>query len=652
MNNDEIQKIGEEEESRWQAVHQAIHDELQKTGVHYDQDRKLARQLTSEIVAATNDEEKQMLASDEAVAHGLVGLRKGKSSDLASLLEQPYFARVVTEEEGRDIEFRLGTASFPKERIIDWRKGPISKLYYAYKEGEEFGESIQGRDREGRIKLRRGYDGEEDKLFSIELPDRTLTREEAGWKMDGSEKGLSRSQSHDGHLPPILSLITPDQFKLITSKPNKPMVIQGIAGSGKTTVALHRLAWLLHEDNANLDPKKTLVIMFNRALKNYVETTLPELNIEGVPILTYSQWVNQLLNDLVGPRPRGLIKGLRSLEMFKSSPTILDMMTKFFRATEGQLAQGSLAQLFQFYSYLAEQDLFWPQWDKIREILKEQAAQKICDLQDDSLLCHFIFAEHGSYPSKNPKTLAILDHIVIDEAQDFGVVEIKALLYALDVNRTVTLVGDSAQRIVMGRDFRGWSALLQDAGFEETEPIQLNVSYRTTEQIMDLATSLRSDSALRPTESSGRQGPPPTLKRIDETNLHHFVGLWIDERLAEKRKTLSAIICRWPKQAEQLVQKLHQEKRNYVRLGHRDSFDFSPGVIVTNVHQVKGLEFRNVLVIEPTETNYNPHNDEERNLLYVAVTRAERQLDFLSSHRVTPLLPPLPTPEELTEANG
>jgi len=419
------------------------------------------------------------------------------------------------------------------------------------------------------------------------------------------------------------------------------MVIQGIAGSGKTTVALHRLAWLLHEDNADLDPQKTVVIMFNRALKNYVETTLPELNIEGVPIFTYSQWTNQLLSDIVGPRPRGALKTSRPLEMFKSSSILLEMMRKFLEAKEKELEKNCINQLFQFFDFLTTQEIFWPKWEQICELLKDQIQKKLCSAQDDSILCHLIYAAHGCYPTKSKETLGLLDHVVIDEAQDFGVVEVLSLLNALDYEKTVTIVGDSAQRIVMGRDFKGWQNLLLESGFEITDPITLNVSYRTTEEIMKVATHVRNDPAItEKAKASGRYGPQPTLKRIENSaDLHHYVAQWIEARLAESKKTVSAIICRWPKQAEQLVAQLKANNHSYVRLGHRDQFDFSPGVIITNVHQVKGLEFRNVLIVEPTEENYNSKSEEERNLLYVAITRAELRLDFMSSQRVATILP-------------
>ncbi|MBI3540785.1 MAG: AAA family ATPase, partial [Deltaproteobacteria bacterium] len=581
--------------------------------------------------------------SDEAVAHGLTKLRKDKTQGLDSLEEQPYFARVVTEENNREVEFRLGTASFPAQRIIDWRKAPISKLYYEYHEGDFFEEVIQDRNREGFIKLRRSYHGEQDRLNIVETSGGNLHLKDGHWKLSDSKEPLSRNAGQDGHLPPILSLITLEQFRMITKDPQKPIVIQGIAGSGKTTVALHRLAWLLHEDNSKARPEKCLVVMFNRALKTYIETTLPELNIHHVPIRTFSQWAQQLTTDLVGPRPIGVFKKSRELEMFKASAICLEQLLKYVEKNSTRSTTDSITDLFHFFEFLIAQDIFWPKWDQVKEQLKEQVGKKVCEPQDDPLILHLIYAEKGYYPAKSAQSLGVCDHIVIDEVQDFGLVEIRALLNAVDQKRTVTIVGDISQKIVMGRNFSSWEEMLQNAGFEETSPLSLTVSYRSTQEIVEIATRLRKDGAApTPSSTTSRRGPAPMIIRADTPQvLPHLVGLWIKARVEENPRALSAIICRWPKEAQSLVEELRKIGYPLVRLGHRDQFDFSPGVTVTNVHQVKGLEFRNVLVVEPSEENYRAGNEEEQNLMYVAVTRAEMRLDFIGSKPPSSLLPPI-----------
>ncbi|HSA59415.1 MAG TPA: 3'-5' exonuclease [bacterium] len=648
LTDEQAREIGEEESSRWKETHTAIVAELRRTSADYEEDRKLARELTSQIVASTRDEDKAALASDEAVAHGLTALRKDKSQGLDSLEEQPYFARVVTEElneagDLKEVEFRLGTASFPAQRIIDWRKAPISKLYYDFKEGDEFSETIQGRDREGTIKLRRSYHGRRDVLNIIETPRGTLAVQNGKWRVKDGGEPLSRTSGHDGHLPPILSLITAEQFELITKDAKNPIVIQGIAGSGKTTVALHRLAWLLHEDNSNAKAEKCLVVMQSPALKAYVDTTLPELKIHGVPIRTFQQWASKLVTELAGARPTGIFQKTLEMERFKSSIVCLQLMNKYVQSHPERDLSDWVADLFRFFQFLTTQEVFWPQWEEIRKQLKEQVARRHCEEQDDALILHLIYLERGYYPVRSAGSLGVCDHVVIDEAQDFGLIEIKALLNAVDQKRTVTIVGDLAQKIVMGRNFDSWETVLKDAGFENTSPIELTVSHRTTREILDLAGKLRGgDQPLPPGAQKLRSGPIPSFFKTDTAAaLPNLAANWIRACQGENANALSAVICRHPKEAQALTEELRKLGLPSVRWGHREQFDFSPGVVITSIHQVKGLEFRNVLVLEPSEENYPP-NEEGRNLLYVAATRAEVRVDFAGAKAPSPLLPRLP----------
>ncbi len=639
----DIQGIVADEEQRWRAAHAAIVSEIERATRDMRADGKLARELTAEIVNSARDEDKQALASDEAVAHGLTKLRRGIAEDFHALAKQPYFARVVTEEAGKQVEFRLGTASFPEQRIVDWRKAPISQLYYNYREGDEFDEVIQGRERSGTIRLRRAYQGIEGRLNVIELPQGTIRREGEAWVAEHLETHLSRAPGHDGHLPPILSLITPEQFELITRDALRPIVIQGIAGSGKTTVALHRLAWLLHGENSAAKPERCLVVVFNRSLKAYIETTLPELGVEGVAIRTYHQWVRAVARELYGDPRLGSFKRSREAEQFKSSAACLQKLREYVEAAPSAPAGGRDEDLFAFFRFLAKQQVLWPRWEAVASQFAEQAERRCCDEQDDTILLNLVYAREGSYPVRAPGVFHLCDHIVIDEAQDFGAMEVHALLNALDRDRTVTIVGDAGQKIVMNRHFGGWGELLAEAGFAESAPIELTVSHRTTQEIMAVAAHVRGDGAspaggIR----ASRRGRPPRLIRAEGYETEpHLIGQWVSQRLEEDARSLSAVICRLPAQAEHLTQVLKRIGFPFVRWGHREQFDFSPGVTVTNAHQVKGLEFRNVLVVNPTETQYRPDSEEDRNLLYVAITRAELTLDFICFGRLTPLLPPL-----------
>jgi len=418
-------------------------------------------------------------------------------------------------------------------------------------------------------------------------------------------------------------------------------VIQGIAGSGKTTVALHRLAWLLHEDNSDADPSRCLVVVFNRSLKAYIETILPELGVEGVQIKTYHQWLRLIASDLIGDQKFGSFKRCREAELFKSSHLILDGIEKYIGANPQFEGRDYLSDLFAFYRQMSREEHLWPKWGDVSAQFAEQAEKGLIEEQDESVLLNLVYAREGHYPCKPGTFLHSCDHIVIDEAQDFGIVEIRAMLGALAPERTVTIVGDAAQKIIMNRSFGGWEEILAEAGFEDSNPIELMVSHRTTREILEVASHIRGGSGLdMDLIEAARRGPKPTLIRADSYAVEpDLIARWIESRYEEDPLSLSAILCRWPKQAERLTNALHKAGCDYVRWAHRDSFDFSPGVLVTNVHQVKGLEFRNVLVVNPTEDQYSVSSDEERGLLYVAATRAELRLDFICCGRTTELLP-------------
>lgn len=644
LSREQIDAIVVEEVERWRRAHAAVVAAARRSGDNLHGDRKLARQLTAELVGCSRAEDMVQLASDEAVAHGLSRLRSTLSGNYGTLAKQPYFARVVTHEDGKEVEFSLGTSSFPNQRIVDWRKAPISQLYYNYAQGDAFDEIIQGRERRGIIKLRRGYQGEHDVLQAIELPEGIIRLQDGEWIFEEHDALTSRSAGHDGHLPPILSLITREQFDLISRASDRPVIIQGIAGSGKTTVALHRLAWLLHDDNSDAAPHRCMVVVFNRALKVYIETTLPELGIDGVAIRTYHQWLGTIAAEFGGGQPYSDVVQCRESEQFKSSPICVSEINRYVMQFPTLPPGGYAEDLFRFYASVSEREIFWPRWTTISDGLRNQAAQRLRNQQDDSILLNIVFAREGHYPCRSKGALHRCDHIVIDEVQDFGVVEIRALLGALDAERTVTIVGDIAQKIVTNRHFGSWEELLREAGFADTAPLTLSVSHRATQEIMEVAAHIRrdADSAASP-PTAIRHGPEPTLIMADSYATEpHLIGTWIEEQVQDNPHALSAIICRLPKQAERLAAMLKKIGYPFVRWGYRDNFDFSPGVIVTNVHQVKGLEFRNVLIVNPIEAQYHPAQEDERNLLYVAATRAQVRLDFITRDPPTPLLPPLP----------
>ena len=149
-----------------------------------DQTRRLtvetarARTLTHELVASRKFEEKVSLGDQERLSHALKDRSQEEVERLYALLSKPYFARLIIREETAEgnveREFKIGHHPNSDCRIVDWKRAPISKLYYHYKEGEEFAEEIQGVDRFGTVAMRRQVEIEKGVLRKIICPQVTL----------------------------------------------------------------------------------------------------------------------------------------------------------------------------------------------------------------------------------------------------------------------------------------------------------------------------------------------------------------------------------------------------------------------------------------------------------------------------------------------
>jgi hypothetical protein len=222
----------------------------------------------------------------------------------AGALGQPYFAVMELDDDDLgSISTCLGRQSFfdrkGKALVVDWREAPISRLYYEYEAGELYEEEIRGKDRTGAVRSKRQVDTSGGELRKIVDRSTLLVRREDGsWSTtDGSVSSMAgKEEKADHRLPEITALISPDQFRAITHPQSSTVLLQGGAGSGKTTVGLHRIAYLAYQDPERFQPGRILVVMFNRSLQQYISRVLPELGIgAGVHVETYHSWAGKLL---------------------------------------------------------------------------------------------------------------------------------------------------------------------------------------------------------------------------------------------------------------------------------------------------------------------------------------------------------------------
>lgn len=595
----------------------------------------------------------------------------------------PYFGHLTLEEGRKQRDVLIGKGSAVDRRlpasIVDWRNAPISRLYYEYEEEDEYVEEIAGREREGTIVARRTLDIRGKVLQSVETAE-LVARKRAGgvWEVrDKQSEVLERSDlredPEDHALPDIVALISPSQFAVLTKPDSGVVILRGQAGSGKTTVALHRIAYLRYHDPERFRPERVLVVMFNKALQTYIQRALKDLDIAGVRVATFHAWARGMLRrggfptrfyggappDVTALKQHPAIDGLLAAAVDRLGARLeawldpgahqdtwedtegsgLDRVAAFFEA----LPDGALAELHskirrRLADHLRDLYALFDDPDFARAHLptelhgslpaaaRHQAARReqgALDFADAALILRLgqLVAERGGL--LKPPWRHAYAHIVADEAQDLSAPAIRVLLDAADKKRSVTLAGDPAQTLYEAGTF----GLLADGRKALGQALELDtlpVGHRSTRPILELAlrASGRSDPDLL---ARTRPGHPVVWLR-DAQAAPPAVAQVVAGFRERRPNSLVAVLCRSKAVADRWTADLQAAGLAGVRRGHRDDFGFGPGVVVSNVHQVKGLEFDGVVLVEPSA-----YRERDRNLLHVAITRAADQLWVVST---------------------
>ena len=263
--------------------------------------------------------------------------QRGKGESAPVDRRSPYFGHMRLVEGGRRRDVLIGQRGYVEPgggvQIVDWRNAPVSRLFYRYEEGDYYEEQLGDRMVEGEVLARRTVAIVNAELRRVSSVQGTFARDNSTgtWReiatrqsklsvsRDGSvtvnepwpaaptaaaTKGDTRTaklgmegngqRRMDRFLPAIAALIDPRQFELISRPTSGLIVVQGSAGSGKTTIGLHRIAYLAFADPRRFKPEKMLVVVYQRALATYVSHVLPSLDVPGVPVVTFSDWAQQL----------------------------------------------------------------------------------------------------------------------------------------------------------------------------------------------------------------------------------------------------------------------------------------------------------------------------------------------------------------------
>lgn len=332
-NDEEGARLVREELRLLETVRRALeHASKQVSGAQHGREQDDARLLELRDDVSTAKPEDLPALFEQMHTLGALRVQRGKSATGTVDMNSPYFGHLRLEEDGKRRDVLVGGRSYldPQAgiRIVDWRHAPVSRIYYRYAEGDDYEESLGGRTVEGEVVARRSVAVVGGALKRVAAPQGTFVlgddgrwrRVEAHAMKLATERRWTRSQDGEGrkprlgvdasgelrsdkHLPAIASMLDPTQFDLITRSGAGLVAIQGSAGSGKTTVGLHRVGYLAFADPQRFRPDRMMVVVPNDALVHYVDRVLPSLGVEGVPVTTFGRWAARVVAALFPKLP-------------------------------------------------------------------------------------------------------------------------------------------------------------------------------------------------------------------------------------------------------------------------------------------------------------------------------------------------------------
>ena len=434
----------------------------------------------------------------------------------------PYFAHLRLKERGKIRDVYLGKATNLENglRIVDWRNAPISKLFYLYSEGEEYEETFGGQYREGEVVARRIVHIHNSTLLRLSNSESTWVKNGEQWKelsknqvqLSGGQGASLRAGSpitsqlgaggqlrSSKHLPDIAALIDPDQFELISAEEEGIMVIRGSAGSGKTTVALHRLSYLTFENPTHFAPQNMMFMVFGKAMRDYVGHVLPHLGVSGLQVHTWKSWSRRVFQQHFPRWPKVTSNAIPELvQRIKLHPNTMRRLRLYIKQTPN--LPNDIEQVYQDWAHiLTDFGAIRSDFPEVTDSLKQKAQSWLAhqtdlmsihmegsqqeedepaflDPEDISLLLYAYQLRVGRLTEGN--RAISLSHLVIDEVQDFSPLEILILLGICDEKQSVTLAGDTRQHISQSAGFSSWSDFLHQIGVQSTALSTLQVAYR------------------------------------------------------------------------------------------------------------------------------------------------------------------------------
>lgn len=615
----------------------------------------------ADIVAAWQSINRMANTGEETVEH---------RRRLMKLISSPYFGRIDFRANGSStvLPVYVGLTTFidgtqRTNLIYDWR-APVSSMFYDFELGEAHYKTPSGK-MTGDISLKRQYkirDGVMEFMIesAVSIHDEILQRE--------------LSKSADDHMKNIAATIQRDQNQVIRNEDAQVMIIQGVAGSGKTSIALHRIAFMLYRFRDSIRASDVLILSPNKVFADYISHVLPELGEEQIPEMEVEELAAELLEKrysfqtffqqvatlLDQPHP-AFIERVK----FKSTFEFVKLLNKYFIHLENTSfthVELKVAGVVVPFPFVVEKFKAWqrmPMHKRIPEVVQEvlqfvrqeakrklsggekarvyEAVPRMFNLRTPFELYKDFYTWIGRpemfrlmpdskleyadvYPLIYCKIrLEGVDrydrvrHLLIDEMQDYTPLQYAVLARVFRCRKTI--LGDINQSV---NPYGASAAEDIEEIFPQGELVRMYRSYRSTFEISRFASSIHATPGLIAMERHGEQ---PQVLGFDT---HEQEVDAIRQRVIAFEKSgyhSLGIICKTQQQANALFEKLKWEKAHLLSPA---STSFSQGVIVVSAHLAKGLEFDEVIVPFASAAHFK--TDLDRQMLYIACTRAMHRL--------------------------
>mgnify|MGYP004516525417 FL=1 len=593
--------------------------------------------------------------------------------------DSPFFGRVDFRYDGDEEAetFYIGIGNLSESAgslplVYDWR-APVSGLFYDYDKGPASYEAPSGIF-EGEVTSKWQYKIRKGKM---------LYEFESDVKIDDEILGAELGSNGEVQLKNIVRTIQKEQNEIIRNTKDRIMVIQGAAGSGKTSVALHRIAYLLYHDRENLKSSNVLILSPNGVFADYISHILPELGEENIREMSFDLFAYRELKDIVGDCEdrydqieRTVINPkIQMMCREKQSPEFVSKLDGFVLRLEDELmnfrdveyrgctlSEKEIIDLFYFkfldvpllsrmhsvaeyfidqVETLRDRDLSDEEREEVMErfrsmyetrdcyvlysrFLEEEGYRPLphCQIEKRRLRYEDVYPVlYLKYTLYQCRNHHGIKHVVVDEMQDYS--WIQYLLIRKMFPCRMTILGDKAQ--TMEDETQDVLKFLPKIFGKDIRKIVMNRSYRNTMEVAQYANHL---TGIEDMELFERHGEPVDERTFSSTEeaLETVIEKWLNRREEFETEALTFLTEKEAEHAylyiEKRLKEIDPEAENQLCYMNRDSQSFKKGLTVTTFYLAKGLEFDQVFGIFKADRESGLQRQAE----YITATRALHEL--------------------------